>query len=483
MKETICYINISAKNDWNKLKAHIRYISRKSSNPYTSLSDISIWEQRKNFEKSKRYDARIALSFVIALPNDRINDVAFFDNVKTFISKFFDVDEQNIDYVVHRNDINNIHMHMLVYPRKRDGKKIDTKISDIKRLHKEYEKFLTQQGYKVRYDTIEEKIDHIGYKNKEALEAYKEKKKLKEELKVLKGTLQQYESDYKKEALKYERELTGLENEIRTIKATAEGLGSNITTETERNFAVGREISAAASKLQQKLRELRNRVQTSRTGIEYNENSFIKTEPVYKGERKENWTTGATRKRTNELHTELTDRIQRFTKESKFNKTIHREVSERYREILTELSRYNQQLSARVNNANSVFKIKLLSTKSLINSVSDTDIRSSLEACEKIAKNIQSSFQNLKSMYIEIQRKRTRDVFTKSQQSINTLLNRLDELILIQRQKEQHNQANRTYPSTSQHHKPREQIQIDPEIKSEVKAHIQYYNDVKKYNQ
>jgi hypothetical protein len=119
----------------------------------------------------------------MALPNDRINDTNFFEDVVTFISEFFNLAPNTISYAVHRNDPNNIHIHIIMYPRTKEGKKLRTR-GTLSQFHMSWRKFLESYGYSIKQDDI--KLDHIGYKRPKDLQKYYELQNLKETLKNLK---------------------------------------------------------------------------------------------------------------------------------------------------------------------------------------------------------------------------------------------------------------------------------------------------------
>jgi len=272
--QTINYINLSPKTDINQLKSHIRYITRKSANPYIAISNIETWEERARYEKSKRHDARIALSVVIALPNDRKDDIQFFEKVKEFLAKILEVPTHHIDYVVHRDNLENIHMHAIVYPRKINMKKIHLSISDIKKIHKANEEFLREHGYEVVYLPEDQKTGHIGYKRREEIEMYKEKQRIKKEIEMLEKMMNEKveEQDKKEEQIQVKQEDTkeAKKEQDKTITEafnkvfdTLNKLTNNISQLKQTQMQKEQEIQQPIPKIQpQKQQQIQQQAQT-----------------------------------------------------------------------------------------------------------------------------------------------------------------------------------------------------------------------------
>jgi hypothetical protein len=63
-------------------------------------------------------------------------------------------------------------MHVLIYPRKKDGKKLRLEKRDLQRIHNEWDKFLQSEGYSLSnkntkrksiYKYMKDKMEEIGY--------------------------------------------------------------------------------------------------------------------------------------------------------------------------------------------------------------------------------------------------------------------------------------------------------------------------------
>ena len=273
-KETICYIRVSHIRDVNKLKSHIRYIQRQQANPILDMHGINTWIERAKYEKSKRYDARVAMSMVIALPNDRATDRKFFQEVKECIANALDVSINNIDFVVHRNDPENLHMHMLIYPRMNTGKKIDMDKKTLNHVKKSYENFLKKHEYIVRYLDADERIDHIGYTNKADMQTYREKQRIKKEIEMLEKMMNEKveEQDKKEEQIQVKQEDTkeAKKEQDKTITEafnkvfdTLNKLTNNISQLKQTQMQKEQEIQQPTPKIQpQKQQKIQQQAQT-----------------------------------------------------------------------------------------------------------------------------------------------------------------------------------------------------------------------------
>ncbi len=177
MKETIHYTGrFDYITDEGHLKQVIRYITRnfKISENLTTLNKdkLDLWIERSKYEKSKRKDSRLALRFYLALPNDRKNDIEFRKKVLKKITEIIGIPDENIDAAFHIDSENNYHVHILIYPRYANGKKLRLSKDDLKNFHKEWDNFLKQEGYLIRktnkgtkpyWKYMREKTEEMGY--------------------------------------------------------------------------------------------------------------------------------------------------------------------------------------------------------------------------------------------------------------------------------------------------------------------------------
>jgi hypothetical protein len=191
-------VNGKYSNVVDALRAHLRYIGRKAEGVFTFNLNINDWVKKAKEEIKKRWDSRVALKFVIALPTIvKEKDV---ENVYRFLTEFIakqlDVDPKNISVAIHlHKGISgnyNPHAHILVYPRTRNGKKLRLNRKDLQNFHKEWEKRLKELGFGIKKDAEDLRLMHLGqklYYDKEAQELYRtylEAKRLTQEIETLK---------------------------------------------------------------------------------------------------------------------------------------------------------------------------------------------------------------------------------------------------------------------------------------------------------
>jgi len=184
-------VSVKYGNILNVLKAHISYIIRLKKdvdNVFTFNLNIKDWLDKAKREISKRYDSRVALKFVIALPvNTNENNVDFFINLlKDFLSETFNVNPENVGIAIHlEKGISgkyNPHAHVLIFPRDKNGRKLRLNRSFLSSFHKKWIKLLDDLGYRVKKNPEELRIPHLGtklYYDEEAQELYKSYWKVK----------------------------------------------------------------------------------------------------------------------------------------------------------------------------------------------------------------------------------------------------------------------------------------------------------------
>ena len=177
--ETIHYISdftyfsgkkVSGKygNVVNAIREHIMYIGRKAEGVFTFNLDINEWIEKAKSEIRKRWDSRVALKFVMALPlevnEENVESVA--DAVQEFIAEKLNVEKKNISIAVHlHKGISgnyNPHAHILVYPRNREGKKLRLNRKDLSEFHREWQKVLRELGYRIKIKKDTERLPHLG---------------------------------------------------------------------------------------------------------------------------------------------------------------------------------------------------------------------------------------------------------------------------------------------------------------------------------
>jgi len=182
-------------NVLNALREHIRYISRKEKGVFTFNLNVKDWLERAKTEILKRWDSRIALKFVMALPSSvneqNVKETA--EMLQNFIAKELNVKPENISIAIHlHKGISgnyNPHAHILIYPRDKNGKKLRLNRKDLSRFHHKWQEKLKQLGYRLKFDPDNLKIPHLGvklYYDKTAQELYKTYLSLKEKQKTVK---------------------------------------------------------------------------------------------------------------------------------------------------------------------------------------------------------------------------------------------------------------------------------------------------------
>lgn len=224
MNTTIHYISdFTYIREPKHLKAHINYILRSKAKPQSTLlvaDKINVWMERAQFEKNKRHDSVIALKFVVALPNDRLNDTKFYSEVGHFLRTFFNIEMENVDLTIHRDNVENLHAHVLIYPRDIHGKKLRLNKKDLARFHKEWDAFLKRNGYEIVKDELEDRISHIGYMLhkdptvKTAYINYKQNKKQKKQLNSQIEVLEKKKQDLDQKIFHIEWKINNLKAKI-----------------------------------------------------------------------------------------------------------------------------------------------------------------------------------------------------------------------------------------------------------------------------
>ncbi|MEM3265687.1 MAG: MobA/MobL family protein, partial [Thermoplasmata archaeon] len=192
-KQTIHFIGdvrfISNTNGKYKTKkevvmAHMRYIEKNAV--YTSGDRNLVLRNCDIFDK--RVNSRVAGKTIFALPNDIYSNSydEWVENIKTVLSECFYVNKEYIYVAIHtehelQDELKtyNKHAHVIFSPIDKNGKPIRTKISDLKNLHKSWDKLLEGYGYEIKRKDKEMSISEFGLgfelrKSKEKRDAYKQ---------------------------------------------------------------------------------------------------------------------------------------------------------------------------------------------------------------------------------------------------------------------------------------------------------------------
>jgi len=147
------------------LATHIRYLQKKS--PSSFNLDERKWLKLAKQELQRRKRSRVALKFFIALPRKLININQLHKKLKAFLSKEFQVPHEFIGISFIIND-HNPHAHVLIFPRKYDGKKLSLNKYDLRTFHKNFKTFWEKIGYKIKSKKRpEQKLPHFGEAIKE----------------------------------------------------------------------------------------------------------------------------------------------------------------------------------------------------------------------------------------------------------------------------------------------------------------------------
>ena len=213
------------------LKSHIAYIGRKAKDVFTFNLDPKGWLDKAKSEIAKRWDSRVALKFVMALPlevkAENVNEMA--EILKEFISVFLNVPKENIGLAFHlHKGISgnyNPHVHVLVYPRMANGKKLRLNKKDLSEFHRAWQKVLKAMGYQIRKD--DDPLPHLGkrlYFDPDVQELYRlklETEKMKREVETIKGLInhrQEKEGEEGKEGKEFEVESSFFKSLLEKIK-------------------------------------------------------------------------------------------------------------------------------------------------------------------------------------------------------------------------------------------------------------------------
>jgi len=209
------------KTDLKKaLKAHMDYVTRKEDGIICFNFDKKLWMERVEYELKKRWDSRVALSFIMALPQDvnKDNIQKWKKIILLFLKKILKVPENHISLAFHlHKGISgeyNPHVHIFIYPRMENGKKLDTKKPFLSFFHRKWDEILNFLGYKVKKEN-DKKIKITTkdlYSNKEFLKLYKEYIYLK---KFCEG-IKMEEKEFEENTIKYTKdELKQLFKEVK----------------------------------------------------------------------------------------------------------------------------------------------------------------------------------------------------------------------------------------------------------------------------
>jgi len=165
---------------FSALKAHYRYIRSKASAFWNDNFKALLLKAER--EVAKRWDSRVALKFWVAVPKDWGEEEAL-KRVVAFVSEQLNLPLENISAYFHPHP-GNPHIHLLIYPRDKNGKKLEITPSKLKAFHKAWDNYLMELGYEIkRYEEESFSIPIWLLKKDEAIfEEYLEFKRLREEV-------------------------------------------------------------------------------------------------------------------------------------------------------------------------------------------------------------------------------------------------------------------------------------------------------------
>jgi len=178
------------------LRSHFNYIGRNQEGVFRFNFDVKGFIEKAKEEIKKRWDSRVALKFVIALPlsvsKDNVEEWG--KKVQEFVAENLNVPTEYVAVCIHlhqsKSGVYNPHAHIVVYPRNREGKKLRLKRKDLSDFHRRWQEFLRKEGYKIHKLPEDERIPHIGLRlnyDKEAQELYKTYREIQESKKRLRG--------------------------------------------------------------------------------------------------------------------------------------------------------------------------------------------------------------------------------------------------------------------------------------------------------
>jgi len=172
-------IGSSYRNVLHALREHIKYVEKKAELIFGSVSQIFA---KAKSELEKRWDSRVALKFWVAVPKDWQGEEAL-ERVVAFVSKELDVPPEHITAFFHAHE-NNPHVHIVLYPRNSEGRKLNITRRKLKEFHRAWDKYLESLGYEIKrfYKASVNIPNWLLHKDAELKELYEEYVKLRNEI-------------------------------------------------------------------------------------------------------------------------------------------------------------------------------------------------------------------------------------------------------------------------------------------------------------
>ena len=176
---------------WEALSAHRRYVERGGKD-----EDVI----PVNAQPKKTWKKRVDGKFVVAIPNDlsREEAVRYTEELLQKIAEEWNLPRDHIEGYIHLHRSNvregekNYHVHVIVYPRTKEGKALRLGKKELRRLHRLNQEHLKEWGYAVVMREEWERLPHIGYPlhqeevKKAYLEFLRETESLNEDLRAVK---------------------------------------------------------------------------------------------------------------------------------------------------------------------------------------------------------------------------------------------------------------------------------------------------------
>lgn len=156
---------------WKALSAHRRYVERGGKDEDVipvNAQPKKRWKER--VDNRKRWDERIAGKFVVAIPNDlgREEAVRYTQELLQKIAEEWNLPKDHIEGYIHLHRSNvregekNYHVHVIVYPKTKEGKALRLGKKELRRLHRLNQEHLKKWGYSIVKREKWERLPKIG---------------------------------------------------------------------------------------------------------------------------------------------------------------------------------------------------------------------------------------------------------------------------------------------------------------------------------
>ncbi len=204
--------------------AHIKYVKEKAEEMIGDYKRILDNVDLVN----KRINSRVAMSFVMAIPNalskEEIKE--WLKKIRELIGELLKIKEEDI-FVAYHNGKDSIssrenkHFHIVLTPRTREGKPLRLKRTDLKEFHGRLQEYIEQKGFKIRKDKEDERIGHIGTRlryDEELRKLYIETLESKEKLREIEENLIKEHYRRIKNLIKEKEKIRNRKKEIKEVR-------------------------------------------------------------------------------------------------------------------------------------------------------------------------------------------------------------------------------------------------------------------------